>query len=156
MNINDISNPTDLGVLPSPILDSEAHTGATNTNSNQPAQAQSDIPLQPSTKPSIASSMSPPNEKNRDSTVESPQSSLPHPPLRYKTMRTLLMGILISMGGLVFGYGGVGQIGGYLAMRDYRDRFGDVYDNERREYSFSNARAGAIVGLVRGSILTRT
>lgn len=36
------------------------------------------------------------------------------------------MAVLVSLGGLIFGYGGIGQIGGFLAMQNYRDSFGDV------------------------------
>ena len=42
------------------------------------------------------------------------------------TLRTVTMAALVSLGGLIFGYGGIGQIGGFLAMSDYRRRFGDV------------------------------
>jgi hypothetical protein len=38
--------------------------------------------------------------------------------------RVLVMTILVSLGGMIFGYGGIGQIGGFLAMEDYRKRFG--------------------------------
>jgi hypothetical protein len=37
-----------------------------------------------------------------------------------------MMTILVSLGGMIFGYGGIGQIGGFLAMQDYRRRFGTV------------------------------
>ncbi|MCJ1383082.1 hexose transporter hxt1 [Xylographa soralifera] len=67
------------------------------------------------------------------------------PPPRY-TMRTLIMTILASMGGLIFGFD-VGQISGFLAMNNFRQRFGE-YDAITGLYYFSNVRAGLIVGLL--------
>jgi SP family sugar:H+ symporter-like MFS transporter len=76
----------------------------------------------------------------------------PEQPIRIYTVRTLLMSILVSMGGLIFGYGGIGQIGGFLAMQDYNNRFGDqVVINGGRpteRFELSDARAGTIVGLL--------
>jgi hypothetical protein len=47
------------------------------------------------------------------------------------TPRVVLMTVLVSLGGMIFGYGGIGTIGGFLAMQDYKERFGeqrkDVY-----------------------------
>ena len=56
------------------------------------------------------------------------------------------MGLLISMGGLIFGYD-TGQISGFLAMDNFLERFGE-YDPVLQAYSFSNVRAGLIVGMV--------
>ena len=53
---------------------------------------------------------------------------------------------MVSMGGLIFGYD-IGQIGGFLAMADFKQRFGE-YDPVAKSYYFSNIRAGLIVGLV--------
>ena len=51
------------------------------------------------------------------------------------------------MGGLIFGYD-TGQISGFLAMDNFLERFGE-YDPILQAYSFSNVRAGLIVGMVR-------
>jgi hypothetical protein len=65
----------------------------------------------------------------------------------YKTLRTYFMGIIISMGGLVFGYGGIGQIGGFLVMHDYANRFGNKTDIDGNK-TFSDVRQGTVVGLL--------
>ena len=67
-------------------------------------------------------------------------------PPPYYTTRTLIMSILASMGGLIFGFD-VGQISGFLAMENFRQRFGE-YNPVTGLYYFSNVRAGLIVGLV--------
>ncbi|MCJ1283824.1 hexose transporter hxt1 [Xylographa opegraphella] len=67
-------------------------------------------------------------------------------PPPYYTTRTLIMTILASMGGLIFGFD-VGQISGFLAMDNFRQRFGE-YDAITGLYYFSNVRAGLIVGLL--------
>lgn len=68
-------------------------------------------------------------------------------PLHYLSLRTLFMGLLVSMGGLIFGFGGIGQIGGFLQMWDYQRRFADKY-NGNGKHSFSDVRAGTLVGMV--------
>lgn len=67
--------------------------------------------------------------------------------IKYKTFRTFFMGVIVSMGGLIFGYGGIGQIGGFLNMPDYIARFG----NETRidgARELGAVRTGTIVGLL--------
>lgn len=84
-------------------------------------------------------------EKTRTPTVD-------NQPIRIYTIRTFVMSILVSMGGLIFGYGGIGQIGGFLAMQDYNDRFGDqlVIDETTKteHFKLSDVRAGTIVGVL--------
>jgi hypothetical protein len=78
----------------------------------------------------------------------------PQEEIKTVTARNTFMGIIVSMGGLVFGYGGIGQIGGFLLMPDYRLRFGDEYDNGTNGTEgvvFSDIRAGTIVGMVRNT-----
>jgi hypothetical protein len=68
------------------------------------------------------------------------------PPLHYLSLRTLFMGLLVSMGGLIFGYGGIGQIGGFLQMPEFRMRFAD--EPGLLGVRFSDVRAGTIVSMV--------
>lgn len=100
-------------------------------------------------KPSDASAMT----ANTSSLLQNEKAQAPRePPIRIYTVRTLLMSILVSIGGLIFGYGGIGQIGGFLAMRDYNNRFGDqlLFDEAARaeHLHLSDVRAGTIVGLL--------
>ena len=57
-----------------------------------------------------------------------------------------MMGVLVSMGGLIFGYD-TGQISGFLAMDDFLRRFGTL-DPSTGKYVFSDVRSGLIVGMV--------
>ncbi|KAJ5058512.1 siderophore iron transporter mirC [Bipolaris maydis] len=66
-------------------------------------------------------------------------------PLPRLTRAGLGMGVLVSMGGFVFGFD-TGQISGFLGMVDFRRRFGQRHRNG--EYYFSNVRSGLIVGLL--------
>lgn len=72
------------------------------------------------------------------------------------TWRTIVMGILVSMGGLIFGYD-TGQISGFLQMQDFLMRFGQLMPDPKNpgamSYQFTNVRSGLIVGLVSGSHL---
>ncbi|KAF2184441.1 general substrate transporter [Zopfia rhizophila CBS 207.26] len=61
--------------------------------------------------------------------------------------RILLMGILVSMGGFIFGYD-TGQISGFLEMPDFLRRFADNRDPDAGVLSFSNGRSGTIVALL--------
>ncbi|KAK1993422.1 general substrate transporter [Colletotrichum falcatum] len=70
---------------------------------------------------------------------------LDYSPLKRITGRSWAMGILISMGGMVFGYD-TGQISGFLEMPDFLRRFGEAGPDGT--YHFSNVRSGLIVGLL--------
>ena len=63
----------------------------------------------------------------------------------FLTWRSLLMGVFVSMGGLLFGYD-TGQISGFLDMPEFLQRFGTLGPDGK--YHFSNAISGTIVGLV--------
>lgn len=66
-------------------------------------------------------------------------------PVKFLSMRSFAMGILVSMGGFIFGYD-TGQISGFLQMQNFLQRFGE--DQGNGNYSFSNVRSGLIVGLL--------
>lgn len=65
--------------------------------------------------------------------------------VKFLSPRTFAMGILVSMGGFIFGYD-TGQISGFLQMKDFLQRFGE--DQGNGNYAFSNVRSGLIVGLL--------
>ena len=73
-------------------------------------------------------------------------ANLDYSPLRRVTAASLYMGLLISMGGFIFGYD-TGQISGFLAMPDFLQRFGQRHSDGT--YYFSNVRSGLIVAMVR-------
>lgn len=87
-------------------------------------------------------------EKGTD--VRQSLAHLDYSPLKRVTGRSLAMGVLISMGGLIFGYD-TGQISGFLEMPDFLERFGQR-KADGTPY-FSDVRSGLIVALVRLSSL---
>jgi hypothetical protein len=66
------------------------------------------------------------------------------------TLRTVVMALLVAMGGFIFGYD-TGQISGFLEMDVFLRRFGqpttDLVTHPNGFY-FTNVRSGLIVGLV--------
>ncbi|KAF4120939.1 MFS transporter, SP family, sugar:H+ symporter [Geosmithia morbida] len=70
---------------------------------------------------------------------------LDYSPLPRVTMRTFVMALLVSMGGVIFGYD-TGQISGFLEMPDFLDRFGQT--NSDGEKYFGTVRSGLIVALL--------
>lgn len=56
-------------------------------------------------------------------TIEPPNST-PTTTRDLWSARVIITAVLVSLGGMVFGYGGIGTIGGFLLMLDYRKRFG--------------------------------
>lgn len=61
--------------------------------------------------------------------------------------RILTMGMLVSMGGFIFGYD-TGQISGFLEMPDFLARFADTTNPKTGALAFSNGRSGTIVALL--------
>lgn len=84
--------------------------------------------------------------------IHQPQSSIQKPmvtgvdtPIPRLTLRTFIMGVLASFGGLVFGYD-TGQISGFQEMDNYKQRYGELGSDGT--YYFSNVRTGLIVSLL--------
>ena len=63
----------------------------------------------------------------------------------FLTARTFFMAMLVSMGGIVFGYD-TGQISGFLDMDNFKQNFAQRSGDGT--YSFSNVREGLIVAMV--------
>ncbi|KIW67094.1 hypothetical protein PV04_06367 [Phialophora macrospora] len=61
----------------------------------------------------------------------------------FLTIRTFFMAVLVSFGGLCFGYD-TGQISGFLEMQDFLQNFAD----QRNPLGFGNVRSGLIVGML--------
>ncbi|KAK7995750.1 hypothetical protein PG991_015217 [Apiospora marii] len=80
--------------------------------------------------------------------VDGPSTAdtLDYSPLKRLTGRSIAMGALVSMGGLIFGYD-TGQISGFLEMPNFLERFGSPQP-PNGEFGFSNTRSGLIVGLL--------
>ncbi|KAJ5161661.1 hypothetical protein N7492_007053 [Penicillium capsulatum] len=66
-------------------------------------------------------------------------------PIPLLTWRSSIMGLFVSMGGFLFGYD-TGQISGFLAMKNFLQRYGEPGPDG--SFHFSNARSGLIVGLL--------
>ena len=69
---------------------------------------------------------------------------LPVPQQRV-TFQAVFLGLVVSIGGFMFGYVS-GQISGFFAMNDYARRFGALQADGT--YSFSPARQGSIVSFL--------
>ncbi|KAI9708019.1 MAG: hexose transporter hxt1 [Bogoriella megaspora] len=68
-----------------------------------------------------------------------------HEPVRLLTPRVISMGLIVSMGGFIFGYD-TGQISGFLEMSDFLRRFAN--STKAGKPAFTNVRSGTIVGLL--------
>ncbi|KAI9664595.1 MAG: hexose transporter hxt1 [Bathelium mastoideum] len=68
-----------------------------------------------------------------------------HEPVKLLSARVISMGLIVSMGGFIFGYD-TGQISGFLEMSDFLGRFGNTTKDGKP--AFTNARSGTIVALL--------
>lgn len=89
---------------------------------------------------------------NADPTRRSSSAAYVDTPYPLVTWRTIVLGSLVSMGGLIFGYD-TGQISGFLEMEDFLRRFGQLRANPKNPggpdtYQFTNVRSGLIVGML--------
>ncbi|KAL9097232.1 MAG: hypothetical protein Q9165_000659 [Trypethelium subeluteriae] len=66
-------------------------------------------------------------------------------PVKLLSARVISMGLIVSMGGFIFGYD-TGQISGFLEMSDFLNRFGNTI--QKGKPAFTNVRSGTIVGLL--------
>jgi len=71
-------------------------------------------------------------------------------PVRLLTLRIFAMAMIVSIGGMIFGYD-TGQISGFLEMPNFLALFADTTKDGKP--AFSNTRSGTIVALVRWDIL---
>ncbi|OJJ79209.1 sugar porter family MFS transporter [Aspergillus glaucus CBS 516.65] len=91
-------------------------------------------------------------ESISEADLHQPQSPIQKPmmtgvdtPIPRLTLRTFIMGVFASLGGLVFGYD-TGQISGFQEMDNYKQRYGELGSDGT--YYFSNVRTGLIVSLL--------
>ncbi|KAJ9264914.1 hypothetical protein DTO212C5_6900 [Paecilomyces variotii] len=81
-----------------------------------------------------------------EAALEKEAGMLDHSKVPFLTWRTVLLVIVVSMGGFIFGYH-TAQISGFMTMEDFKVRFAH-YNPNTDTYTFNNARTGVIVALI--------
>lgn len=66
-------------------------------------------------------------------------------PVKVFNFRVIIMGLLVSLGGFIFGWEG-GSISGYTQMDNFRQRFGDTLDDG--SLKLGNVRQGLVTGML--------
>lgn len=89
-------------------------------------------------------SSTPPHGHNEKDNV-APHDNGDYAPVKILNFRVIIMGLLVSLGGFIFGWEG-GAISGYTQMDNFRSRFGDVVDNGTLK--LGNVRQGLMVGML--------
>lgn len=85
----------------------------------------------------------PPNGHNEKTPAAQYDGDYPAP--KVFNFRVLIMGLLVSLGGFIFGWEG-GSISGYTQMDNFRDRFGDEMSSGTLK--LGNVRQGLMTGML--------
>lgn len=85
----------------------------------------------------------PPNGHEKDAAANGYAGN--YPPVKVLNFRVIVMGLLVSLGGFIFGWEG-GSISGYTQMANFRDHFGDTQKNG--VLSLGNVRQGLMVAML--------
>ncbi|KUI58923.1 High-affinity glucose transporter ght2 [Cytospora mali] len=97
-----------------------------------------------STETPASGNSTPPNgHTEKDHVAHHDNGDWPAP--KILNFRVIIMGLLVSLGGFIFGWEG-GAISGYTQMNNFRDRFGDVVQND--VLKLGNVRQGLMVGML--------
>ncbi|KAI1868436.1 uncharacterized protein JN550_006352 [Neoarthrinium moseri] len=78
--------------------------------------------------------------------VKAEQETVPAAKHQRVTFKAVFLGIVVSIGGFMFGYVS-GQISGFFLMHDFAERFGQL-NEATGKYEFSATRQGTITGLL--------
>jgi SP family sugar:H+ symporter-like MFS transporter len=98
-------------------------------------------------------SKTPPDASEHADLEKEAGQRLENGPVHVFSLRVFTMAIIVSIGGLIFGYD-TGQISGFLEMPNFLALFGDT--TKDGQPAFSNTRSGTIVALVCSSLRSCT
>lgn len=85
----------------------------------------------------------PPNGHEKDAAANDYAGN--YPPVKVLNFQVITMGLLVSLGGFIFGWEG-GSISGYTQMANFREHFGDTQKNG--VLSLGNVRQGLMVAML--------
>lgn len=86
------------------------------------------------------------HSSSEQSSIEESRELSRFAPVPFITWRMASIGLIVSLGGMAFGYD-TGQISGFLAMESFKERFGEL-NTATGLYEFSPVRSGLLVGIV--------